>query len=163
MVKYYHVHYDKLSQTVQTRRHRLGLLERLLARVTLAISIASQYRQQWLTFANPVLVDIAIFIRKRSKRNIKSLYSSYLHYCSKGDRCPSATARSTAGGTQGCLDLELGPLIHIIEEHSKESPKLQRSQPITTEYGELNLMNIRQFLSANIPYFCRPSHTLRRK
>jgi len=38
---------------------------------------------------------------------------------------PSATARSTAGGgTQGCLDLERDPLMHIIEECSKENPKL---------------------------------------
>jgi len=40
-------------------------------------------------------------------------------------RCPSATGRSTAGGTQGCLDLERDPLMHIIEERSKENPKLQ--------------------------------------
>ena len=40
--------------------------------------------------------------------------------------------------TQGCLDLERDPLLHIIEECSKENPKLQRSQPITTEYGELH-------------------------
>jgi len=53
-------------------------------------------------------------------------------------RCPSATARSTAGGTQRYLDLERDPLMHIIEERSKENPKLQRSQPITTEYGELH-------------------------
>jgi len=30
-------------------------------------------------------------------------------------RCPSATARSTVRGTQGCLDLECDPLMHIIE------------------------------------------------
>ena len=51
-------------------------------------------------------------------------------------RCPSATARSTAGGTHGHLDLERDPLMYITEEWSKENPKLQRSQPITTEYGE---------------------------
>jgi len=55
-------------------------------------------------------------------------------------RCLSATARSTAGGTQGCLDLEGDPLMHIIEERSKETPKLQRSQSITTEYGKLHLV-----------------------
>jgi len=54
-------------------------------------------------------------------------------------RCPSATARSTTGGTKGYLDLERhDPLMHIIEKCSKENPKLQRSQPITTEYGELH-------------------------
>jgi len=36
------------------------------------------------------------------------------------------------------LDLERDPLMHIIEERSKENPKLQRSQPITTEYGKLH-------------------------
>jgi len=51
-------------------------------------------------------------------------------------RCPSATARSTARGKQGCLDLERDPLMHIIEERSKENSKLQQSQPITTKYGE---------------------------
>jgi len=51
---------------------------------------------------------------------------------------PSATARSTAGGTQGRLDLERDPPMHITEERSKENPKLQWSQPITTEYGELH-------------------------
>jgi len=53
-------------------------------------------------------------------------------------RCPSAIARSTAGGIKGCLDLEHAPLMHIVEECSKENPKLQQSQPITTEYGELH-------------------------
>ena len=48
-----------------------------------------------------------------------------LHYYSKGDRGPSATARLTAGGTQGCLDLDHNLLIHITEERSKENPKLQ--------------------------------------
>ena len=80
-----------------------------------------------------VLVDIFVFVRKRSKHNKSVLF----HYCSKGDRCPSATARSTVGGTQGHLDLERDPLIHVIEERNKENPKLQRSQPIITEYGEL--------------------------
>jgi len=28
-------------------------------------------------------------------------------------RCPSAAAKSTAGGTQGCLDFECDPLMHI--------------------------------------------------
>ena len=46
-----------------------------------------------------VLVDIAIFIRKKQAQ----------YYCSKGDRCPSATAKSTAGDTQGRLDLERDP------------------------------------------------------
>jgi len=61
-----------------------------------------------------------------------------------GRQNPSATARSTAGGTQGCLDLECDPLMHIIEECSKENPKLQWSQPITTEYRELHFSLIRR-------------------
>jgi len=36
------------------------------------------------------------------------------------------------------LDLKHDPLMHIIEERSKENPKPQQSQPITTEYGELH-------------------------
>jgi len=42
-------------------------------------------------------------------------------------RCPSATARSTVGGTKGCLDLECDPLMHIIEKCCKENPKLQQN------------------------------------
>ena len=75
---------------------------------------------------NYKLVDIAIY--KKKKQAQYKIYNTL--YCSKGDRCPSATARLTAAGTQGCLDLERNPLIHIIEERSKESPKLQRSLPI---------------------------------
>ena len=69
------------------------------------------------------LVDIA---KKKKQAQYKI---SILRYYSKGDRCPSATTRSTDGGTQGCLDLERDPLIHIIEEHSKENPRLQQASP----------------------------------
>jgi len=57
-----------------------------------------------------------------------------------GRQMPSATA----GSTQGCLDLERDLMMHIIEERSKENPKLQRNQPITTEYGELHFSLSRQ-------------------
>ena len=66
-----------------------------------------------------VLVDIVIVYKKQAQYKI----SIILHYCSKGDRYPSATARLTAGGTQGCLDTECDPLINITEECSKENPK----------------------------------------
>ena len=43
-----------------------------------------------------------------------------------------------ARGTPGRLERDREPRMHIMEERSKENPKLQRSQPITTEYGELH-------------------------
>ena len=59
-----------------------------------------------------VLVDITIFYKRKKQVQYKI---SILHYCSKGDRCPLATARLTAGGTQVRLDLERDPLIRITE------------------------------------------------
>jgi len=49
----------------------------------------------------------------------------------RADRCPSAIARSTTGGTQGCLDLECDPLMHIIEECSKEKEPAHHHRMMT--------------------------------
>lgn len=38
-------------------------------------------------------------------------------------RCSSTTARSTAGGAQGYLDLERDPLMHIMEETYQGKPQ----------------------------------------
>ena len=53
-------------------------------------------------------------------------------------KCPSATARSTAGGTPGRFELDREPRMHVMEEQSKENSKMHQSQTITTEYGELH-------------------------
>ena len=57
--------------------------------------------------------------------------------CKSMSWCPSATARSTAGGTQGRLDLEHDPQIHITEERSRRTPNYSKACP-QPEYGELH-------------------------
>ena len=42
---------------------------------------------------------------------------------------PLQTVRSIAGGTPWCLERDREPWMHMMEEQSKESPKLQWSQP----------------------------------
>ena len=53
------------------------------------------------------LVWYSYFYKKKKQAQYKI---NILHYCSKGDRYPS---RLMAGGTQGHLDLECDPLIHM--------------------------------------------------
>jgi len=72
--------------------------------------------------------------KKKKKTSRKEAYS--MLRVQWAGRCPSATARSTAGGTQGCLDLEHDPaLMHIIEERSKRTPNYNGASPSPQNMG----------------------------
>jgi len=74
-------------------------------------------------------------LRPKEKKNLQKINLQRMPQVQWAGRSLSATASQISSWRHGCLDLEHDPLMHIIEEHSKENPKLQRSQPITTDVG----------------------------